>query len=45
MEGEFMKLLPDGFYTVELQRIDDGEGWYDLYFRWVFSAKVKKVDE
>jgi len=40
-----MRLLPDGFYTVELQHIDGGKGWYGPYCRWVFSAKVEKVDE
>jgi hypothetical protein len=36
MEGGLMKLLPDGFYTVER---------HGPYCRWVFSAKVEKVDE
>ena len=39
-----MKPLPNGVDTVELHRIDDGDGWYSPYVRWGFSAKVEKGD-
>jgi hypothetical protein len=40
-----MKRLPNGVDTVELHRIDDGEGWYGSSVRGLFSGKAEKGEE